>query len=268
MSYTALLAKSLPTVVGEREINFANHAVSGMATAGMLALLSENKLDLSHTDLITLCIGANNLLKPLTSTFKALMKKYNVGESFSGFDNIGDLFNELGTALESKEMTAEFQKGIDAFITDFDLILASIKKSAPAATIAVMTVYSPFKEMNITIPYLNVNLRLGDLSDKWVSELNRHIKQIAEKHNCLVVDTYDTFQNEKYCVNATFGLIPPRFSLDPHPTEKGHELLEKLHLTELEKYFNNNAVAIEPQRFAFMLYKSLPLRRHLTQSSH
>ncbi len=256
MCYPFLLSKALPSIVGEREIEYSNHAVSGMTSADLLSLLSQNSIDFDGAELVTICIGANNLLKPLTASFKAIADKYGIGESFSGFDKIGSFFDELGTALEGEEMSAEFQKGIDSFSVDFDLILSKLKEAAPNATVAVMTVYSPFKDFNLTIPYLGIDLRVGDLSDKWVAKLNEQIITIAEKYGCVTVNTFEPFYNESFSVNAAFGLVPPRFSFDPHPTKKGHELLERLHLEAIKEHLSKNAAAVQSQRFVIMQYKN------------
>ena len=243
-SYPSLIANELPTINGGRSVNFENYAVTGMTSTALLTLLTEDAVDFDGANLVTTCIGANNLLKPLNSAFREITEEYGINDGSVEFDKFGELLSALNTFLETKEMTAAFEAGIEEFVADFEKIISIVKSKAPNALIVVMTIYSPYKDFNLSLPYLGKALSVGTVSDKWVYLLNEQIIALSEKCGCLTVDTFEAFASENDCVNATIGLVPPRFSYDPHPTLKGHELIANLHIERLKEYFaNNNAVA-------------------------
>ncbi len=238
-SYPGLLSEKLSLINGERDVEYINLAVSGMDTKTMLDMLSDAKEQLEDADLISLCIGANNLLQPFLKMITETMAQYGVvGENgtVAGVDlnRLNEMIASLGELLKSKELFFEFRQGIEQFEKDFDVILSTIKSYAPNATVAVMTVYSPFEGICISLPYLEQTVDLGVCSDEWVSKLNVFIKEIASKYNCIIVDTYDAFRNDGSLVNAAISIVPLRFSMDPHPTATGHELLAELHFKELK----------------------------------
>lgn len=219
-------------------VDYKNFAVSGMDTTSMLQHLEVVGNELTEADLITLCIGANNLLHPFVETIGTTLT--DIGVIINGdipgidLDKIGEIATAFGEMLESDELKSAFEEGIEVFKKEFPIILAKIKECAPNAKIAVMTVYSPYKGIELSLPYLEQSVDLGSCSDEWVATLNEQIVDVARNNNCFIIETYNRFQLKDNLVNAKLSIVPFKFSFDPHPTIDGHRYLAELHYSGLK----------------------------------
>lgn len=189
---------------------------------------------LDNADLVTVCIGANNVLKPFTACLQQFAAKIGYGGIvFADSIDIAKTFDEINELLHSDELAAEMNAGIIAAQKDLDLIFKAVKVRAPQAKVAVMLVYSPYHGLKITLPYIRKTLDLGELSDMWVSKLNTVIASAAEKAGFITVDCYTPFADKTGLLNVAVNGFPPRFSFDPHPNLSGHLYLAQLHLAAL-----------------------------------
>lgn len=230
-AYPAILSESLKAVLDGVEIDYMNLAVDGMKTDGCLELLQRSKMAVKDADLITVCIGANNVLRPFISSLGTVGGFISGGETDDyALETFIDKTNAL---LNSESFVKEMQKGIEQTARELPLILQTLKEYAPQAIITVTTVYSPYHGIVLSVPYLGKSVNMGEVSDKWVSLLNEVIKSAVDKESCVLVDSYSSFAESNGLVNASFSLVPLKLSFDPHPNINGHMLLSNLHLKAL-----------------------------------
>lgn len=230
-AYPAIINKALQK---KFTTEYLNYAVSGSTSADLLSIVENKHTALDNADLVTVCIGANNVLKPFTSCLQRLTAKIgNGGIDFADRIDIAKTFDEINKALCGKELSAEMEQGIIDVQNDLDRILKVIKTRAPQAKVAVMLVYSPYHGLQITLPYIQKALDLGVLSDLWVTRLNAVIAAAAGSAGCLTVDGYTAFSDKTGLLNVAVNSLPPRFCFDPHPNLSGHIYLAQLHLAVL-----------------------------------
>jgi hypothetical protein len=80
--------------------------------------------------------------------------------------------------------------------------------------------------MNITLPYVETIMPLGDLSDKNVGEINAIIDELKTDGGYTVVDIYTVFKNSRErIINAGIDLSTMDLNYDPHPNKRGHSLI-------------------------------------------
>ncbi len=238
--YPALLTKALTTVLDGTTVNYTTYAVDGMTTQGLIELLDKGAEAVNDADLITICIGANNLLH----NFLEVVEKYmpsmvsssgSVGQSEIQSSAFIDAVKAIQAEVESEEFSARMSEGIEQLKIDLVYIIEEINRRAPGADIVVTTVYSPYNGINLSLPYLGINFDMGAVSDRWVSALDAEIIRIAEEKNCALVEAYEPFKTTGGLVNATLSFIPFGFNFDPHPNLRGHMELSNLHLMAIKE---------------------------------
>lgn len=231
-AFPALLSDSIKSVLGETEVEYTNLAVDGLKTDGLLTLLESNSTALEGADIVVLSIGANNILGPFTTAL--LSSSSGLLDGFEGnTETLEAVVNGLDALLKNEQFEADLTAGIEKTKAEMPLVLQTIKKYAPDAIIAVMTVYSPYHGMVLSVPYVEKKVNLGEVSDKWVSLLNDEIKAAVESEGCVLVETYEAFAEGSNLVNAKIRLMPPKFSFDPHPNATGHKKLAELFMSVL-----------------------------------
>lgn len=236
--YPALLSKALSKVLPNTSVDYTNYAVDGLTTEGLIKLLSDGCENIDGADLITVSIGANNLLGPFISVAEKHMAEFvnspdDITEESLSSSTVINSLKAIQAELESDAFAAVMKNGIAKLDTELVGIINELKRRAPNAVIVVMTVYSPYHGIDLSLPYLDLSFDLGSLSDKWVSELDAEIRRIVEENECILVETYGSFETVGGLVNASLSLLPLNVSFDPHPNQKGHALLSNLHLNAI-----------------------------------
>lgn len=244
-AYPALLRDRMQSY---SEVEYANYAVDGQTSAGLLELLSSGGAPmLDGADVVTVCIGANNLLGPtigllseqlveLALDMPSLLRKYY--EAITGGDasaleevrsDLNRLVGALSAALEEDEFQAELQAGIQDMSAHLPQIIDAIRRQAPEADIYVTTVYNPYKGYKITLGGLQAELPLDAVADNAVRALNAVITSQADALSYTVADSYTAFENS----GADLVNAGANFSVDPHPNRAGHELLAETHAEKI-----------------------------------
>ena len=265
-SYTNSFKEYLATKY--KNVNAINYANSGDDSTDLLNMLNalngaslsaenqEIKNNLQNADYITICIGANDILGPVT-------------------DNL------LNFLVYNQDITSHLDSGIETFNTNFPKILSKLQTLNSNAKLIFSSIYNPYKEFiatqknitvsvsgftsyNVTSSKLNL---IGKLSETYIDSgnvyneagavtktLENGLNQIIEnniknKNNCYLLDVKDCFDsyyttNNNYnivkadilshtTIEVTYNNITSKlFShLDPHPSELGH--------TEISKLLNN-----------------------------
>ena len=253
------------------KVNAVSYAVAGQNSSQLLANLEaigeaelteseqQMKTNLIQADIITICIGANDILGPAT-------------------DNLYDYITK-----SDFDMTAKLDSGITSFTANFPKILNELEELNPNAQLIFSNIYNPFKKCigkdidvpikissypiftvtkdkidmagKITEVYLNSGSLTVNGQTKTVSAgINNIIEQnIKDKNNCILLNVRQAFDNHfeqetadsLKAVVATLAytqeIIVTEFStdknvimkyvwphVDPHPTETGHALISEL----------------------------------------
>ena len=235
--FTTIVSEHLDTIYNNVEIT--NYAVDGMTSDGLLDLLLSGKAEkLKDADIVLLCIGANNVLQFATDLF--LYDNTDVEGLFRAYGNffisdksdtsapeaVKKYFERVTSYASSKEFTDKINSGLGALRQDIPQIISYIRKVNPKAKIYYANVYSPYKGMNITLPYVNTILPLGDLSDQNVEKINAIINELKTDGGYTVVDIHSVFKNSREkIINAGFDLTKMNLNYDPHPNKRGHSLI-------------------------------------------
>ena len=244
-AYPALLRDRMQKTY---DVEYANYAVDGLTSSELLGLLTDGGTPLlDGADVVTICIGANNLLGPtigllseqlveLALDMPSLLRKYyeaiTTGDTSALEEVRSDLnllVGALSDALEEEEFRNELQAGIRKMDEQLPAILAAVRRQAPDAGIYVTTIYNPYKGYAITLGGLHADLPLDAVADNAVRSLNAIITSKADELGYTVVDSYTAFENS----DADLVNAGTNFSVDPHPNRAGHELLAATHATQM-----------------------------------
>ncbi len=205
-----------------------NLGIEGMDSMQLLQAISKPKTaeqkaevtQIKNASVISISIGGNNVMQPLLAK---LNEKLGEGKSIytaSSEEIQNAAFNLLFDTTAVSNLQNDVVAGAATFngdaklkkAGDFANIISTIKKINPKAQIIVQTIYSPYKISFIAF------------CDTAIQSMNAEIiKNSANGKNYKVADVYSAFSKAKSgtkLVNADLGV-----SFDPHPTDKGHEVI-------------------------------------------
>lgn len=212
-------------------INYTNSSNPGDTSTNLFTQISHNDTAIENADFITINIGGNNLLGPLIAAIPALAQAFGVETSKPGFE--AELAAAIKVAMENEPdetnmilqqlLFTHLAQGVETFAADFPMIINKLKTLAPNAEIFVNTIYNPFDEQD---PFYQI---FNPLFDPLIIAINQTINGYKQRYDYNVVDVYGEFSN--YTGNETLvDFNVATGSLDPHPTDAGHELIFKAHL--------------------------------------
>ena len=234
-------------------LNAKNYAIPGYTAANLLSWLNSmdatKQTNVTTADIITISIGANDVLGPAKSNLLSFIK--------DGTD--------IRPALDG---------GIETFKTNFPLLLAKLEELNPNAKLVFFNIFNPYKQyinhtQNLTINvsnFYNINVSsdqintIGSLTEEYLDaenlvdangqaskSLNKILEDsIKDKPNCVLLDVkacYDAY----YDLNNSYEIIKTNILsqttvyvslqnmqaelsnyLDPHPTLSGHQLISSM----------------------------------------
>ena len=233
-----------------KEVHAINYAKAGEDSQDLLDFLSPlNKTSLTaaeqliktniqNADIITVCIGANDILGPATNN----LTKYLM----------------FGT-----DITTYLDPGITQLKTNLPQIVTLLTTLNPTADIVFLNVFNPYLELMVTetMPpssgMLSVNTtklkEIGVITEAYLNsgEINTNTMNktvpdgvntiiydcIKDQNNCHLLDVNSAFNNyltnnETYdivnvCILSRQNISLSNLStdLDPHPNTKGHKLI-------------------------------------------
>ena len=194
----------------EYNLELTNEAVSGDKSGVLLEKLANYNID--DYDVITICIGANDILRDFIEKFNEL----------SALELL-DFINTLDT-------NEEFNKQIDENLVELDhnleAIMNILKKGH--AQIYMMNVYNPYKN--------NLYPAIEGIADKYMNKLNTVIEKYAKTVN--FINLYGRFKkNDDRIINSQ--MLGTTY--DPHPNKEGHKFIAKV---LGESYYKNNAETV------------------------
>ena len=215
--YSALVEAALDAS-GIYDCESFNYGINGLQSGGLIDDIADNFApELNGADVVTVSIGANNVLSPSVS----MLTQYAINLLVGDETRRGELNSEL-----YKNFRADTDAGIAEFERDLPNLIALIRVAAPDARIIFQTIYNPYAGVSLTLDFSVEQIAMATLSDELVTRLDDIIKDNADKLGYEVVDIYAAFSGEDGVVNAGSGIGSSPFSnLDPHPTAKGHRII-------------------------------------------
>lgn len=213
----------------------------GMDMDTFLASRQQYVDSVKEADLITINIGSNDLMlktmhnaltnvyssdseNSITARLKALLAEHG--------GSIGAAFAEMMSTLESlgklpQVMTAAlstFAESEIAFRQNWEVILSTIHKLNPDATVLALGLYNPFRDIQLSESASF--LKLGRLIDPVIADMNLYISTLSLQHwNYKYVDITGTevfgFPALSELSSGTDGLYIMML-IGTHPNEAGH----------------------------------------------
>ena len=244
--YSNLLTKELSKNGTNYELQ--NYAVDGIDSSDLLKQLSDasNKNLMSAVNsapVITISIGGNNFLKPLTDIFSnmgssgSMPGNVNINPEQIDENMITYYINMLFTpgTKEYDELIKALDKACDQFKSDLDKIINILNKNKNKnAQIIFLTVYNPYKDFSKIKNFY-------DTAESYIKKINGMIEE-KSKGNYIVSDIYTAFKNSaQTVVNASMSANISNINIDPHPNAAGHKLIYKsiVHSLGLSLYFDD-----------------------------
>lgn len=191
-----------------------DQSISGLNTIDIYNQLTPDKpgynpmlvSQVEESDIITLCIGANDIMDAVPRTFYGL-DKYNINWSVA-------------------------ENGRKSFETNWQKIIDRIHFLNYDVTLIVMTIYNPYHE-NESIykqvdEYFSSDVE-GDYGLNYIikNTMSLYGADYSSQFTYLVADVYDTFN--KYPNKDYLTEFYNRFS-DPHPNQLGQNLIFNTHM--------------------------------------
>ncbi len=184
-------------------VTLQNYGRNGLNSAQMLQQLQfDNRLRnmIREADLITLCIGGNDLLK---------------ATPVPGFNSI---FHPVA------------QQGVGQFLHSYPQIINNIRDTNPNATLITMTLYNPYCCANGPACDNGLHARV----EQYLERMNGLILESAHP-SMAVADVHSLFLS--YCkgkMGQVVALYPVGLLRNPHPTHMGHKLIARCHLDAIK----------------------------------
>lgn len=210
------------SLIGDRTgCTVYNYGVDGQTGAELVTFLKNGKAEaLSQADVVSVSIGANNLLHALSSLLLSL---------FSNFDPTSG----SAVQVDAEDLFAAVDEALASFEQELPELIGLIGEQAPHARVLFQTVYNPYRSFILFPLRLNGNVTtLSALANDCVDRLNDIIRDGALQYGYTVCDVYDAFeQNADRLVNASLG----KLNFDPHPNAAGHAVIAEVLLKEMPK---------------------------------
>lgn len=224
--YVELFKDYLISTKQYNELALNNLAVPGYKSSDLLdKLKNEDKIRkaVRQANIITISIGGNNLLSPI---IKAIASKYQMDSKEPNF--VTKLTKTLGADSKWEEKLEVLQndpdlmkalnEGVKNFKVDWPETIKEINKLNPHSKIYVMTLYNPLKTNTPA---------LYNTFEELIQQINGEIRNST--YNYEIADVYTKFhQYDGKAPLTNFDLL--NRTIDPHPTNYGHDLIFKAHL--------------------------------------
>ncbi|MDF2821042.1 MAG: hypothetical protein K0R15_1483 [Clostridiales bacterium] len=173
----------------------------------------------SNAKIISVSIGGNNLLSPVIN---ALFTALNINPTSENFENdvkiaLSDPNSQSKLFAAIPGLQSSLKLGVEQFSKDWVEINEIIKNLAPDAEVYVMTLYNPIKQSD----------PLYNLFNPVIQGINSTINLPNSNYKVADVNTaFQTYLGADSLVN--FNLFTGQ--IDPHPTNKGHEVIFNSHI--------------------------------------
>lgn len=192
-------------------LSLTNLAQNGMTSGGLLSLLQTASDEgnysydkLASASLITVTIGSNNLLGPLSDIWNSVM-------TANGGVYNDAAFAELEASLTSESAVSSFNDGISAYEADLPQIYSLLRAANPDAQIIMTRFYNPFYGVTLG------SFDYSSMCDEYITRMNAVLDAGAQTMDYDLAETYTPFNAPGMTnVDAANG------GFDPHPNIAGH----------------------------------------------
>lgn len=213
--FTAIVTENL-NKAGYSYIEY-NYGVDGLTTDGLLDMLECGEIGMiSEADLITIDIGANDVLDSMNPIIYATIENGSV------------------TKEEYEQALSGYQSSLASGYENIKSILDFIKEKNPDCQIVIATIYNPYRYVDFDMIINGETVALSDFTDDMMKELNENIKNLANEYACQLADWYTAFAMTKLNVlNARYD--EAAVNLDIHPNKEGYNLMATVVYEAIEK---------------------------------
>jgi lysophospholipase L1-like esterase len=182
----------------QNKYSIVNYAKDGAKSSDLLELLESGECAeaITKADLITICIGANDILSLL---------------------NIFHIF-QYPVIFLNTEFTKNMQIAIDEFEENLKLIMKHFKKTQ--ARVVFLTIYNPFSGIVIETQGGDIApFNLGLFSELWLEKINAIIRE-----KCTTFDMFNEIENYKGDEKLkASSFSSSEINLDSHLTLEGQQ---------------------------------------------
>ncbi|MBR4201847.1 MAG: hypothetical protein IKQ91_11390 [Oscillospiraceae bacterium] len=233
--YSALLKKKLEQRDGIIWNDY-NYALSGDDSSDLLyKLQSGHALRLPSSDVIIVCIGANNLLGVYSQYMQGKAEQYEIDPESVTDEQIAEIQAQIESEMQDQEqMTQMFQERIDENLvqleSDLEAIYQYIREKNTKADVYFLNIYNPYKRDTVT-GIMNDDAAFYEFATSNLERANEIISDLADRHeDIILVDIANAFT----CINPLPVIGNSEFALtdnqtmsfyDPHPNEAGQRVI-------------------------------------------
>ena len=221
-----------------------NRAVNGNTAAGILAQLADpaTLMDVLRADVITITCGGNDMMgllyQQIAEVYNALIPAQMpmlMVESGDVTDIMTDgedprqqamllaaltvLEGNAEMGIEPFVQSAAMREGLTSYLTTMGLVVMSLRRANPEASIIVATQYNPYNRFDGAFAALNAGMERG------ASALSGFIRDYAAVLGYQLADVYAAFSaSGENLMNACMEPL----NLDFHPNAAGHALIAEV----------------------------------------
>ena len=189
-------------------VKLANYGVDGITSGELLDELEAGYYTaVRATDVVTLCIGANNILGAGFSFLEAYMT-YE-----------GDALTE-----SYEQFREEADAGVETLRENLPVILETIRKLNPDCRIILLNLYNPYAHIDLSLNSIRFGMTIGSLTDEYIQKLNAITESYADDNTGLV-DVYGAFSGREADFIYAYAEDGKLVNVDPHPNADGHEMI-------------------------------------------
>lgn len=204
-----------------------NYGVNGQTSSELFDYISSDNAPMLYgADIVTISIGANNVLLPTID----MIAQYSALSTVTD-DSLRDV--SLSSLLTS--FTLKTDNGIANFSVGLPKIITSIRKFSPDAKIIMQTIYNPYKSIDDVLNFGDTTISVREKADELVGRINNIIKENAAPLGYMVADVYSAFADVYDVINTEYAENDAFAGYDPHPNEKGHKIIAETIFSVLTK---------------------------------
>ena len=194
------------------DFELTNEAVSGDKSGVLLEKLANYNID--DYDVITLCIGANDVLRDFVDKYEELSNS--------------EMIDFITNIDSNEEFNNKIEENLKVLDKNLERIMSIVKSGH--AQIYMMNIYNPYRG--------NILSALENVAEKYISKINKVVEKYAKSNGVHFVNLYKTFKRTKKTVINSQSLST---LVDPHPNVEGHKLIAN---TLIDEYYRYNPEAI------------------------
>ena len=218
-SYPALLTQALES--DGHNVTYKNYATNGLTSSQLADKISQGDIEeLSNADLITISIGANNILAP-SQSFANSYLAYQAGTI-----DATQLYQEY------KTFSKDAVTGVDNLSADLDTIITGIQAVNPDAIVMFLNVYNPYRNLDLSLTVAGIKLGVNTATDVMVTLVNDKLLNSCNNFDLTYVDIHEVFEaSDANLLNASYDASTGVCNLDPHPNAVGHQVISDTIMT-------------------------------------